>query len=128
MALKIYNAINASRRRLGKKTISFSPKGIITISKLAVEEIKLKPKQKVSIAQDEKNVKDWYLFLDNDGLELRETNNGCLIFNSSLICEDIRACVKDINEDKSIAMLLVCEATTIEKVKCFPIIVSSGNK
>jgi ABC-type metal ion transport system substrate-binding protein len=126
MALKIYNAINASRRRLGQSTITFSPKGGIFFSKEAAKKLKLKSGDKISIAQDEKNVKNWYLFLDKNGIEIKLQSNGHLKCYSVLICEDIRACVKDINEEKSIAMMLVDEPVYfMDKIKYFPIITSS---
>jgi hypothetical protein len=57
--------------RTGKTCISFGKKGLISLSKLAVEKLELKNGDKVSLFQDEEEA-DWYIGKDpKDGFPIR---------------------------------------------------------
>jgi hypothetical protein len=128
MQLKIYNAENASRKQTSTPMISLPKKGgLISINKAAAALLKLKEGDKISLAQDEKNVLDWYVFKDKAGIEIRllKEETGTWGFNSTLISEDLRACAPiEIDQDKSIRMPFGEDAVVFQNDKTlyYPII------
>jgi hypothetical protein len=130
MKLKTYNSENASRRSSGKPTIAFSSKnGVMRINKAGQEKLKIKDGERWSISQDEENVKDWYLHKDAEaGFKVRVSEKDEATFNSSAVCEGVRACVKNIEDDKTCKMYLITEPIiTKDKVLLYPILTSSAH-
>jgi len=128
MKLRTFNSANAAGRKTGTPRISFAKKGgVIRISQKAVDEIGLRAGNKVSISQDELNVKDWYLHLDKDGFELRADAAKGLVFNSSVIAEEIKCCVKNLNEEKGVQMLIQTEPIKVDKVSYYAILTASAH-
>jgi len=130
MELKTYTTDNSSRMSSGKPTITLSAKnGVIRLNKVAVECLKIKDKDKWSLSQDVKNVKDWYLHINNEnGFSIRVSERGEATLSNKTVCEDIRACVKNINEEKACKMIIIIEPiTTKEKLLLYPVLTSSAH-
>lgn len=104
MELKTYNSENSSRTSTGKPAMAFSGKnGLMRINKIAIEKLKIKNGDRWSVSQDPKNVFDWYLHKDpENGFKIRVSEKNEGTFNSAILCEDIRACVKNIEADKTV--------------------------
>ena len=69
--------------------------------------MRLTEKDKVSIAQDPKNPRDWYVFKDNKtGFSLSaRTKSGGSRFNCTNAVQDIKTCISaEIDQDKSIVI------------------------
>jgi hypothetical protein len=129
MQLKKYDSLNAFATRKGISTISFSEAGGISISGEACEKIGLSAGDRVSLFQDETKPEDWYLAKDKDGFALRQSSSkakGCS-FNSAAICEKVLESVSW-KEKKSPVFRLVTEATTVNKMKLYPILTASAKK
>ena len=124
MALKIYNA-SASKARSGKATVNIAPKsGLISISKAAAEIMKIKAKDKLILAQDDQNPKDWYLAIHDSGFSARG-DDGRLFFNS---CAIAKSFCDSIGVDYPSSYLIGKKPTKIDGLDCWPIFVSSGIK
>lgn len=129
MELKTYNTLNASNLSSGKPVIAFSAtSGVMRINKTAIEALQIKNGERWAISQDVKNVKDWYLHQDAENgfiIRVNEKNEG--MFNSKTTCEDIRACLKNLDETKSVKMLLVVKPTVENEINYYPILTSSAH-
>jgi len=128
MKLKKYSTV-AGKAQNGKPSISFSAKsGIVRLNKALLTSLGLKNGDKIDICQDEENVKDWYITIAKEGFTLRVSERLEGMVNSKTVCEDIRACVKNIDDEKSSKMLVAVEhPTVLEKQKYFPILTSSAH-
>lgn len=95
--------------------VNFSKAGVIEFNKPAVELLELKPGDKVTIAQDEEDAANWYVFKDKNGFEIRSKEfekHGKLAFNHrALTIEISKAC--DVNPDESQNFLVAGKPTTI---------------
>ncbi len=111
--------------RIGKPTIHFNYKGAVTISKTAVENLKITPDKKITFLQDVERPKDWY-FTISEGeseFEIRKGPGGnSLMFNSrSLQVEIITSLGLDTDSSYSFP---IGEPTIVNGVVYYPIITS----
>jgi hypothetical protein len=123
MSLKFYNTETVTSRRSTNSApkIMFSPKGIIRFNNTATEALKLKEGSKVTFAQNPKKPTEWYLILGNkEGFNLR-INKGQATFNCKVVCEDVRNCLIDVEDDKSAKVSVATTPIEIDGVKCFTI-------
>lgn len=76
--------------------ISVGKKGTMRFNRSAVNELELKPGQKVMFAQDKNEPLDWYFKIGNEGVTMRETTSkdGSLIFNFSIVARAILGTIK----------------------------------
>jgi hypothetical protein len=130
MELKTYTTENSSRMSSGKPRITLSAKnGVIRLNKVAVESLKIKDRDKWSLSQDMKNVKEWYLHVNNEnGFPVRVSSRGEATLSNKSVCEDIRACVKNINDEKACKMYIIIEPIiTKDEVLLYPVLTSSAH-
>lgn len=123
MSLKFYNTETVTSRRSTNSApkIMFSPKGIIRFNKTATEALKFKEGSKVTFAQNPKKPTEWYVILGNkEGFNIR-INKGQATFNCKVVCEDVRNCLIDVEDDKSAILNVATTPIEIDGVKCFTI-------
>lgn len=103
--------------------ICFRKAGVISLNPNACEIIGIKPGDKISMAQDQENPKDWYVFRDSGhGFPARKAyNNDGVIFNHKTLvrkfCE-----ANSLKLDKSYQFLIAGQKTTWGKVDYFGIL------
>ncbi len=98
MKLKIFNA---STQRV---VLDVSPKlsitlknGVIAISVGLRQLMDLQPGQKVSLAQDEQRPQDWYIYLDESGMEVRVKQNNQLLISNRICAHEIAAALDQVH-------------------------------
>jgi hypothetical protein len=65
--------------------------GVIVINTAAMKQMQLAAGNRISMAQDDENPKDWYIFRHADGLEVKAKNGDQKSFGiqSSFLCNEI---------------------------------------
>lgn len=86
MQLTIYNPKTTNKVAKRSPKINIQKGGALNISKSAVEMMKIKDSDRVSLAKDSEG--NWYLYKDAEGFEVRG-DEGRMIFNSSAISREI---------------------------------------
>jgi len=113
----------AHTKSQGKALVSVAKNGLISISRSAVEQMKLKNSDKVSILQDPANTQDWYLSVCPDeapGFPLRKGGQGDgwrLVFSSNYLAQQMRVQFPEdsfYSKRGALAFLIAKEATEFE--------------
>lgn len=130
MKLKEFNAETLPKLSGGGKgvpRISFSKGGVININATACELIGLKPSDKITLAQDEEDPVNWYIYKNEKGFELRSAydKKGVLFNHNSLTKEIMKAIEYD--DTLSHNFIIAGQATTIkgDKTKYWGILVTA---
>ncbi|MBU7576487.1 MAG: hypothetical protein KAF40_00350 [Flavihumibacter sp.] len=112
-----------------KPTISFGKKGMISINSESAKLVGLKHGDKITIAQDESEPENWYLFKDtHHGFELRNlSDEKSLGFNHIALVSTFREAM-DLDSNKSHKFPLAIEPTVMkgDKTQYFGIILLPG--
>lgn len=95
--------------------ISFGKAGTISFNRVACENMNLFPGVKLTLAQDEENPENWYVFKDDkNGFEIRKgyDKTSCMLNHSKLV-KEFAECF-ELEDDKTHSFTLAGEATLIE--------------
>jgi hypothetical protein len=105
--------------RNGSPKINFGKSGTITINRFAAKLMELNADDKITIAQDEDDPANWYLFKDSQhgflvrGKKAQDGQTGDLQFNhKGLLLEICKAC--EISDEQSHNFLIAGQATMIK--------------
>lgn len=104
--------------------VSFTKVGTITFNKAACDLIGIKPNEKVSLAQDTKSAKDWYVYLDSKhgyAARLASDKKGCIIQHTGLV-RKFKECFS--LGDKTDVLVIAGLPTVVEKVKYWCILIN----
>lgn len=106
--------------------ISFSKAGTITFNQPACERIGLSAGTKISIAQDEEEAANWYVFIDEaNGFELRcknpQKDKACTFNHKALCTTIIEAC--GLSTDETHRFLIGGEPTPLGKTQYWGILI-----
>ncbi len=90
MEFKVFNAAtqNATNDQMPKVSVTPS-NGVFFLSAGLVKMMGLLAGQTLSIAQDTARPQDWYLFLDESGMSIRDKKAGQLILSNRLCAQEI---------------------------------------
>jgi len=97
--------------------ISFGKSGVISLNQHAVDLIGLKDNGKLSLAQDQKEPENWYIFIDTNGFEVRAgyKDNGVIFNHKDLVKSFLEVFEKDVKVSHS--FLIAKEPTTMKGSK-----------
>lgn len=100
MKLNVFNNVTLPKA-LGRTTdiiprISFNKSGVISINKTGAALLNIGKADKVTLAQDEEDPCNWYLFKDNEnGYQVRTKDfdkSGCICFNHNQLRTSLLEC------------------------------------
>lgn len=129
MKLTKFNAANMPKTR-GVSSIlpriTFAKNGVISVNKFAAELLDLKGTDKLSIAQDEEESANWYIYKDKDGFPLKlKDKTGTLAFNHKALATTFKESF-GIPVDQTQSYLLAGQPETFEKTKYWGILVANS--
>lgn len=132
MKLKYFSEQTLPRAMGGGKStlpkINFHHKGMITINLIAAGLLEVRAGDKITIAQDEQEPENFYLFKDEQhGFEMKSQKNGQYLglFHRGLV--DLIREAKELPEGQSIKALIAGQSTTLkgDKTKYWGILIRS---
>jgi hypothetical protein len=129
MKLSVFNNENfpKSSYRSGGPKIGFAAKGQLSINYFAAELIGIKHGDKVSLAQDESDPENWYIFKDKDGFEVRlHSDKKTLITNHSKLCDSLKESL-GLDASTSQRFTVGGQPTILDKVKYWGLIYIAKN-
>lgn len=128
MKLKTFNEETLPKMHGGAKSttprVSFNKTGTIGFNGPAMELMELAPGDKISIAQDEEDTANWYLFKDSKGFALRgkgDDGKGLTFNHTTLVKKFTEA--NDCDENITIKCIVAGKPTIVGKVKYWGLLV-----
>lgn len=123
MKLTIYNKGNARSGNIGERTCRVNKEtGLITLSREAVKQYQLSEGDRILLANDEENKKDWFFCktTEETGFALKD-NKGTFQFRNVFLAELL---LNSLKIAKSAVFFIEKEPETVDGIEFYPLMTS----
>lgn len=128
MKLTVFNEENFPKQQgnhRGTPAVRFGKMCAISLNGSATEIMELKEGDRLSMAQDEDDPANWFLFKDVNGFEVRlHTDKKTMQFNHRKLSDAIKECF-GLDKDGSHRFLIGGQPTIMGKVKYFGLLITA---